>query len=182
MNINQELIDRVFQSKVTKKQWRNKHESTEWLEANAVNKALFQDTFSRSTNCGCIDDFFYLLELKLSKQSINQVMDKQFVLKKGKLIMSFGADMVTENSTDDQCIALLKLNKKHASKFAKLPENWEEIVDNYTPKKADKLNDVEKPVKEKKTRAKRTVKVVEEPKEDVEETETEEIDNTETND
>jgi hypothetical protein len=176
MEVNQELINRVVASKATKQSWRNKHDSIEWLEANAVNKSLFSDVFSRSKNCGCIDDFFYLLELKLNKQSITQIMEKEFVLKKGKLIMSFGAE-VNENSTDEQMILLLKSNKKHADKFAKLPKNWEEIVDNYSAKKVKEVAGT--PSKVKKPRAKKADKVVEEVETENVETEDNEV---ETND
>ena len=148
MQVTQEVIDRVLMSQATLRSWRNKHNSTEWLEANAVNRALFSDTFSKAHNCGCVEDFFILLNLKLKKQSISEIMDRKFVLKKGKVVMSHGCDIVTENSSDDQCIALLRVNKKHASKFERLPENWEEIVD-------EKIE-----VKPKKTRAKRTKKEV----------------------
>ena len=144
MEITKQLIDRVLLSKSTMKSWRNKHQSIEWREANAVNKALFADTFSKSYNCGCVEDFFYLLELKVKKQEITKIMDKKFILKKGKVIMSHGCDIVTEHSTDARCIALLRTNKKHASKFESLPENWEEIVDK----------------KESKPKAKRTKKKV----------------------
>ena len=157
MQITQEVIDRVVMSQATLRSWRNKHNSNEWLEANAVNRALFGDTFSKAHNCGCVEDFFILLNLKLKKQSISEIMDRKFVLKKGKVVMSHGCDIVTENSSDDQCIALLRVNKKHASKFERLPENWEEIVD-------EKIE-----VKPKKTRAKRTKKEVVEEKEEVQE-------------
>ena len=55
-------------------------------------------------------------------------MEKEFILKKGKTIMSFDLGLINEHSTDEQCIELIRRNPSQISKFEKVPENWEEIV------------------------------------------------------
>ena len=55
-------------------------------------------------------------------------MEKQFHVKKGAVIMSFGVDTITEHSTDKQCISALKHNPALIKFFEKVPENWQKIV------------------------------------------------------
>ena len=55
-------------------------------------------------------------------------MEKQFHVKKGSVVMSFGADTITEHSTDKQCISALKHNPTLIKFFEKVPENWKKLV------------------------------------------------------
>jgi uncharacterized protein YifE (UPF0438 family) len=123
-----EEIDRVLSYQKTLKTWRNNHTSTEWIESNSLNRKLFGDSFSKSHNCGCVEDFFILLRLKREKILKFGFMEKKFILKKGKTIMSFDLGLINEHSTDEQYIELIRRNPSQISKFEKFPENWEEIV------------------------------------------------------
>lgn len=123
-----EEIDKVLSYQKTLKMWRNNHTSTEWIESNALNRKLFGDSFSKSHNCGCVEDFFILLRLKREKVLKFGFMEKKFIIKKGKTIMSFDLGLINEHSTDEQCIELIRRNPSQISKFEKVPENWEEIV------------------------------------------------------
>jgi hypothetical protein len=70
-----------------------------------------------------------LLKYKISKNKIVEIMEKEFFIKKGKVIMNNNfAQAVTSGSSDADCIKLLQLNEKFISSFEKVPLNWKEIV------------------------------------------------------
>jgi hypothetical protein len=153
----QEKIDKILSYEKTKSIWRGNHLSTEWIEANELNISLFGISLNRSAKCECLEDLFFALKRPNIINKITEKMEKQFHVKKGKVIMSFGTDAITEHSTDKQCIAALKNNPVLIKFFEKVPENWEKIVGI-----VEDVKEITEDVKEvvqavKKTRAKRKI-------------------------
>jgi len=151
----QNEIDKVLSYEKTKSIWRGNHLSTEWQEANKLNITLFGISLNKAQKCECIEDLFFALKRPNITNKIIEKMEKQFHVKKGAVIMSFGVDTITEHSTDKQCISALKHNPVLIKFFEKVPENWQKIVGIVEDVKelAQELKDVIAVVK--KTRAKR---------------------------
>lgn len=121
-------INRVLSYECTKHLWRGNHLSDEWNEANELNIDLFGISLNRSVKCECIEDLFVALKRPNIINKIKEKMEKEFHVKKGSVVMSFGADTITEHSTDKQCISALKHNPTLIKFFDKVPENWRKIV------------------------------------------------------
>jgi hypothetical protein len=151
----EEEINKVLSYEKTKSIWRGNHLSTEWIEANKLNITLFGISLNKAQKCECIEDLFFALKRPNITNKIIEKMEKQFHVKKGAVIMSFGVDTITEHSTDKQCISALKHNPVLIKFFDKVPENWKKIVGIVEDVKelAEELKDVIAVVK--KTRAKR---------------------------
>ncbi len=124
----QNEIDKVLSYEKTKSIWRGNSLSTEWIEANKLNITLFGISLNKAQKCECIEDLFFALKRPNITNKIIEKMEKQFHVKKGAVIMSFGVDTITEHSTDAQCISALKHNPVLIKFFDKVPENWEKIV------------------------------------------------------
>ncbi|CAB4151577.1 hypothetical protein UFOVP598_27 [uncultured Caudovirales phage] len=121
-------INKVLSYEKTKSEWRGNHLSIEWQEANKLNIDLFGISLNKAQKCECIEDLFFALKRPNIVNKIIEKMDKQFYVKKGSVVMSFGADTITEHSTDKQCISALKHNPTLIKFFEKVPENWQSIV------------------------------------------------------
>ena len=148
-------INKVLSYENTKSEWRGNHLSIEWQEANKLNIDLFGISLNKAQKCECIEDLFFALKRPNIVNKITEKMEKQFHVKKGSVVMSFGADTITEHSTDKQCISALKHNPTLIKFFEKVPENWQKIVGIVEDVKelAEELKEVIAIVK--KTRAKR---------------------------
>jgi hypothetical protein len=123
-----ELFERVKASQSSLKDWRNVHTSTEWKEASKVNEILNGIPLNRSRNCECIEDLFFQLNRVNINQIIHMKQEQKFNLPKGTVITLHGCQVITENSTDEQMMNLLKLSPAHIVKFTKYPDNWKELV------------------------------------------------------
>lgn len=121
-------INKVLSYEKTKSEWRGNHLSIEWQEANKLNIDLFGISLNKAQKCECIEDLFFALKRPNIINKITEQMEKQFYVKKGSVIMSFGIDTITEHSTDAQCISALKHNPVLIKFFEKVPENWQKIV------------------------------------------------------
>ena len=124
----EERINKVLSYEKTKSEWRGNHLSIEWQEANKLNIDLFGISLNKAQKCECIEDLFFALKRPNIINKITEKMEKQFYVKKGSVIMSFGIDTITEHSTDAQCISALKHNPVLIKFFDKVPENWQKIV------------------------------------------------------
>ncbi len=124
----EERINRVLSYEKTKSEWRGNHLSDEWQEANKLNIDLFGISLNKAQKCECIEDLFFALKRPNIVNKITEIMEKEFHVKKGSVVMSFGADTITEHSTDKQCISALKNNPMLIKYFEKVPENWQSIV------------------------------------------------------
>jgi hypothetical protein len=124
----EEEINKVLSYEKTKSIWRGNHLSIEWQEANKLNITLFGISLNKAQKCECIEDLFFALKRPNITNKITEKMEKQFHVKKGAVIMSFGVDTITEHSTDKQCISALKHNPVLIKFFDKVPENWQKIV------------------------------------------------------
>jgi len=151
----QEEVNKVLSYEKTKHLWRGNHFSVEWQEANKLNIALFGISLNKASKCECIEDLFFALKRPNITNKITEKMSKEFHVKKGAVIMSFGVDTITEHSTDEQCISALKHNPVLIKFFERVPENWKKIVGIKEDIKelADEIKEVVQAVK--KTRAKR---------------------------
>lgn len=136
MNKLDELLHQVLESEKTKHVWRNDYSSLNWLNASKLNVVLFGLPLNKAIGCNCIEDLFLMLKQKNINQKIKTIMLKIFKVKPGKLIQTFGCDHVSEHSSDELCILLLKKYPKHITNFETYPSNWKEVVENYEPRKA----------------------------------------------
>ena len=148
-------INKVLSYEKTKSEWRGNHLSIEWQEANKLNIDLFGISLNKAQKCECIEDLFFALKRPNIINKITEKMEKQFHVKKGSVVMSFGADTITEHSTDKQCISALKHNPTLIKFFEKVPENWKKLVGIKEDIKelAEEIKEVVQAVK--RTRAKR---------------------------
>ena len=121
-------IKEVLSYECTKHLWRGNHLSDEWQKANKLNIDLFGISLNKAQKCECIEDLFFALKRPNIVNKIIEKMEKQFHVKKGSVVMSFGADTITEHSTDKQCISALKHNPTLIKFFEKVPENWQKLV------------------------------------------------------
>ena len=121
-------IKEVLSYENTKSEWRGNHLSDEWQKANKLNIDLFGISLNKAQKCECIEDLFFALKRPNIVNKIIEIMEKEFHVKKGSVVMSFGADTITEHSTDKQCISALKHNPTLIKFFEKVPENWQSIV------------------------------------------------------
>ena len=148
-------IKEVLSYECTKHIWRGNHLSDEWQEANKLNIDLFGISLNKAQKCECIEDLFFALKRPNIVNKITEKMEKQFHVKKGSVVMSFGADTITEHSTDAQCISALKHNPTLIKFFEKVPENWQKIVGMVEDVK-EVIEDIKEVIKVvRKTRAKR---------------------------
>lgn len=141
----EELINRVLKSESTKKVWRKDYNSNEFKEASAVNKLLNDIPLNRSPKCECLEDLFFQLKRINLKQTINTMKNKQFFLK-DVVIMLHGCQPISNKSTDEQMISLLKLSPAHISKFENYPKNWKEICEIEEKETEEETPEVEEPV------------------------------------
>lgn len=138
----QEKVDLALEYEKNVKEWRRDYDSKEWRFCSALNIELYGKPFNRSEKCECIDDFFLLLNHQNKLKRFIVMGQKKFQLKPGIVIQ--GQDFpngVTSFSSDEECILLLKKNKKNAKHFEKLPSDWEKIVDSFDANKGSKSSE-----------------------------------------
>ena len=140
----EELIERVKASEPSKSVWRQDPQSIQWKEASRLNKILTGLPLNTSSKCECIEDLFFLLKRDNIIEKIEQKMEKQFLLKKGKLLQSADFANVGENSSDELMIKALKRSPGLIKHFKTFPENWREICGLDEEKDESKLYDERK--------------------------------------
>ena len=123
-----ELIERVLSYECTKHIWRANPSSIEWIEASKLNKVLTGIPLNKSAKCECIEDLYFMLKMTNSKEKVMEKANKQFHLQKGKVIQSYGNDIISEHSSDEQLIEALRSNPALIKFFEKVPDNWEQII------------------------------------------------------
>jgi hypothetical protein len=124
----EELIGRVKSYECTKHLWRTKHDSIEFIEASKLNRLLTGIPLNKALKCECVEDLFFMLKLDNTKQKAMEKANKQFHLQKGKVIQSYGNDIISEHSSDEQLIEALRINPALIKFFDKVPDNWEQII------------------------------------------------------
>lgn len=136
----EEEINRILSYEKTILNWRNDYTSKEWNESSKMNNKLFGMPFNRSANCHCVEDFFRMFKYYVKNDKIKEIMEKKFVLKKGIMLMNHNFQQpITNISSDEDCIKLLRLNKNHAKNFELLPDNWEDIVNGKVTEEVKKV-------------------------------------------
>lgn len=132
----EDQIKEVLSYEATKEAWRTKHSSKEWQAASRLNNEFHNMPLSRAC-MSCLDDLYFTIHFREKKPSMQQksqnkknMEEKKFILKPGKVITSHHfSHPVDQNSSEEDFIKLLRINKKHIDKFSKFPGNWEELVD-----------------------------------------------------
>jgi len=72
--------------------------------------------------------------LKLETLTNTNKPMQQFKLKSTRIIQAHGFDPIgAKNLTDEIALRLLKSSKAHIRSFETFPENWEELVDSFSP-------------------------------------------------
>lgn len=140
----EELIERVKASEPSKSVWRKDPQSIQWKEASKLNKILTGLPLNTSAKCDCIEDLFFLLKRENIIEKIEKKMEKQFFLKKGKLLQSADFANVGEQSSDELMIKALKRSPGLIKHFKTFPENWREICGLDEEKDESKLYDERK--------------------------------------
>ena len=147
-----ELIDKVLNSLTTLSAWRNFPDSEERRNLSELHFVLYGQKLSDKPKCGCVDDFVTVLRgTSIEKLTLkyNTMAEKLFKLKPGKVIQSFAIpEPLTQASSDEMCMRLLKSNEKTIKFFESYPENWKELVANFDPKAPAEEPTTEEPTTE----------------------------------
>jgi len=150
-----ELIDKVLNSLTTLSAWRNFPDSEERRNLSELHFVLYGQKLSDKPKCGCVDDFVTVLRgTSIEKLTLkyNTMAEKLFKLKPGKVIQSFAIpEPLTQASSDEMCMRLLKSNEKTIKFFESYPENWKELVANFDPKAPAEEPTTEEPTTEEPT-------------------------------
>ena len=88
------------------------------------------EQLSRKTNCGCLNDLFYMLKT-ISKSKIelkSKQMENEFELKEGILIFFKGSHYSNANITDKKTLEILKEFPIKINAFVRYPKNWKELI------------------------------------------------------
>jgi len=112
-----ELLEQVLASESKKSTWRNNYKSTEWLNANKLNKHFFGMNLNQSKGCQCVEDLF----IYAKRQTLKNTIMNQFKLKKGTVITSLLHPTITEHSTDAEFINVLKVSPATIKFFVEYP-------------------------------------------------------------
>lgn len=129
----------------TKNNWRNTHDSKEWILANEVSSIVMNEQLNRKPNCGCLTDLFYMLKnISKSKIKLKQIqMENEFELKPGILLFMAGTHYSNANITDKKSIEILSNFPVKINAFVKYPKNWKELCE--VKPKAKKTKKTEAP-------------------------------------
>ena len=118
----EQLIKRVLSYEPTKNNWRTKYNSVEFQEASKLNHLLFGVDLNRSAKCECVEDLFFMLKKPQSTIKIKDEMERQYFLKKGKVLTSFKfPNAITSNSSDEELAKALELEPAIIKFFDKVP-------------------------------------------------------------
>jgi hypothetical protein len=131
----------------TKKNWKNVHNSPQWVLANEVAVIVMREPLNKKPNCGCLNDLFYMLKnISKSKIKLKQLqMENEFELKPGILLFINGTHYSNANITDKVSLEILKNFPVKINAFVKYPKNWEELCEvKSAPKKAGKKTEAPK--------------------------------------
>lgn len=140
----EERIEKLLKDESTRHEWGNRFTSEEWKNATAVNKHIFGLHLNQSPGCECLDDLFKYVRHANNKHAIIMDKERNFRIKKGLVIKVHGCTPVGYESTEEQCIELLRSHPGHIVSFERYPSNWQEIVSGETPKAAKAAKKVEK--------------------------------------
>lgn len=122
-----DLLNRVLSYEATKAIWRSNVNSIEFQEASKLNLLLFGLKLNAAKKCECIEDLFFMIKKPNILNKLEMEENRQFFLKKGKVIQSFACDIITEKSSDKEMIAALKASPGLIKFFDRFPEDWKSI-------------------------------------------------------
>lgn len=132
------FIKSVFESFHSFEVWNQNPDSDERRALSALHFEMYGEKLSTKRKCGCVLDFVNALKsagVEKIVGKLNQMANKLFHVKKGKLIQNIIlAEPLTSNTSDAECMKLLKHDKRCIKFFEDYPENWEELVDKFDPK------------------------------------------------
>jgi len=75
------------------------------------------------------DHLKYHKDLLTSRQIFEMMDNQKFLLKSGIAIQTVGRIYRIDNTTDEDAIKLLKMNKVYIKQFEKFPKEWESLID-----------------------------------------------------
>lgn len=119
-----EKVEKALSFEAKKDVWRKDINSYEYNYCSRLNKELFGMPFNGTPKCYCIDDFFQLLKYRYSKKKIQEIMEKKYFIKEGLIVRPFGMKPLDRNSSDEDCIKLLKMNPLFIKNFDIYPDDW----------------------------------------------------------
>ena len=125
-----EKINLLLSYEGNKKQWKNQHNSKEWILANEVASIVMREPLNKVPNCGCLNDLFYMLKT-ISQQKIelkSKQMENEFELKPGILLFLEGTHYSNANITDEKSIEILKRFPVKINAFVRYPKNWKDLT------------------------------------------------------
>lgn len=141
-----EKLEIAVKYEESKSIWRKKNQSDEYIFCSNLNFELFGKKFNGSSRCECIDDFFILVKSRLkNKEKIIKIMEKKFYIKKGRVVRPFGSKALDRNSSDEDCINLLKGNPNFIKEFDEFPKDWKVLIG--IEQKIEEQKIEEKPIK-----------------------------------
>ena len=113
-----------------KKNWRNVHDSKEWILANKIASVVMGETLNKKPNCGCLNDLFYMLKnISKSKIKLKQLqMENEFELKPGIFLFLNGTHYTNANITDENSLEILTKFPVKINAFVRFPKNWKELT------------------------------------------------------
>jgi hypothetical protein len=114
----------------SKKNWRNVHDSKEWILANKIASVIMGETLNKKPNCGCLNDLFYMLKnISKSKIKLKQLqMENEFELKPGILLFLNGTHYTNANITDEKSIEILTKFPVKIDAFIRFPKKWKDLT------------------------------------------------------
>ena len=121
----------------SKNNWKNVHDSKEWILANEVASVVMKQGLNKTKNCGCLTDLFIMLKsLTEEKIKLKQLqMENEFELKPGILLFVAGTHYSNANITDEKSIEILTKFPKKIDAFIRYPKNWKDLCKSEAPKK-----------------------------------------------
>jgi hypothetical protein len=137
----EQKINLLLSYEGSKKNWKNIHDSEQWILANEVASIVMGEGLNRTRNCGCLNDLFYMIKnISKSKIKLKQLqMENEFELKPGILLFINGTHYSNANITDSVSLEILKNFPVKINAFVKYPKNWKELCEaNAKGKKAVK--------------------------------------------
>ena len=126
----EEQINLLLSYEGTKKNWRNVHDSKEWILANEIASVVMGETLNKKPNCGCLNDLFYMLK-NISKEKIKLKqlqMENEFELKSGILLFINGTHYSNANITDQKSIEILTKFPVKINAFSRYPKGWKDLT------------------------------------------------------
>jgi hypothetical protein len=122
------LIKIVLENQSTLRSWKNDFKSEEWQQADELHFKMFGTHLNQTKNCGCMTDFYNALNSKHKIKYIMSKSNKLFLIKNDSIIQSHKFGIISNNSSDETFIAMLKVFPQNIDQLEKYPSDWEKLM------------------------------------------------------